>query len=72
MSKSTATPAAPLGIFDPRLLYTADATKQLCGWGEWAFRQNRRRGLKVLVCGKSVFVRGSDLIAFVESQNQEK
>jgi hypothetical protein len=61
----------PLGIFDPALLYTAEAVKQLCTWGEWAFRQNRRKGLRTLAVGKTIFVRGSDLIEFVESHGTE-
>lgn len=71
MPKSPST-AEPIGIFDPRLLYTADAVKQLCGWGEWAFRQAKRKGLRVLTVGKTTFVRGGDLIEFVEAQDQEK
>ena len=61
----------PLGIFDPRLLYTADAVKELTGWGEWAFRQNRHRGLRTKTVGKTIFVEGSALISFVESQGKE-
>lgn len=60
-----------LGVFDPRLLYTAEAVKALTHWGEWAFRQNRRKGLKTKTIGKTVFVRGSDLIAFVDSEGKE-
>lgn len=59
-----------LGVFDPRLLYTKQAVCRLCHWGEWSFRQHKRKGLRVLSAGKSLFVRGSDLIAYVEKQNQ--
>ena len=68
----TTSTAEPLGIIDPRLMYTAAAVKQSCRWGEWAFRQNKRKGLRVLTVGKSQFVRGADLIEFVEAQDQEK
>ncbi len=61
----------PLGVFDPRLLYTGEAVKRLCGWGEWAFRQNRRKGLRTITIGKTVFVLGTDLIAFVEHAGTE-
>ena len=70
MPKPSAT-SEPLGIFDPRLLYTAEAVKRMSGWGEWALRQNRRKGLKTKTVGKSVFVKGSDLITFVESEGKE-
>jgi hypothetical protein len=71
MKKAQPPEPAPLGIFDPRLLYTSEAVKRLTGWGEWAFRQNRARGLRTKTVGKSVFVRGADLIKFVETQGTD-
>lgn len=70
MPESRKTTEKPLGIFQPGVLFTATAVKQLCGWGEWAFRQNKKRGLRVLTVGKTAFVRSDDLIAFVEAQGQ--
>jgi hypothetical protein len=71
MPKSSANSDAP-GIFDPRLLYTADEVKRIARWGEWAFRQNRARGLRTKTVGKTIFVRGDDLIQFVEAQGNDE
>jgi hypothetical protein len=71
MPKSSATSDAP-GVFHPGDVYTADEVKRRTGWGSWAFAQNRRRGLRTKTVGKTIFVRGDDLIQFVEAQGNEE
>lgn len=61
----------PTGIISPAHLYTTEGIKRVVGWGQWAFAQHRRNGLRSKVCGKTVFVRGADLIAYVESCGKE-
>ncbi len=59
-------PAAPTpGAIDPDVVYRADEAKLRMGWRDAAFRAACHAGLKVHRAGKRLYVRGSDLIAFV-------
>ncbi len=53
------------GIIDENKLYRADEFKARMGWSDSAFRQARRKGLKVNRYGKRVFVLGRDVFEFI-------
>lgn len=63
---SSATLAASAGI-DPTQLYPLAAACRLVGWGAGALRVAKRRGLNVLYYGRHAFVRGEDLIGYIET-----
>jgi hypothetical protein len=52
---------------NPQNLYRSDDIAFRMGWRPSGWRAARRAGLRAIRCGKRWFVRGSDLIAFVES-----
>lgn len=54
------------GEINPSCLYTLDEAKARTGWGKWAFRSARRRGLVVRKVGVRHYVSGKDLITFIE------
>lgn len=60
-------PVADTSI-DPARLYRGDDLAARMGWRPSGWRAARRAGLRAIRVGKRWFVKGSDLIAFVESQ----
>ena len=64
------------GVIEPGHLYTLPESKKRTGLGNTAFREAKRRGavLKMLRVGTRCFVRGADLITFIEAASaaQEK
>lgn len=58
------------GEINPNCLYTLDEAKSRTGWGNWAFRSARRRGLVVRKVGVRHYVSGKDLIAFIEQSGE--
>jgi hypothetical protein len=61
-------PPLPDTSIDPAKLYRADEIAARMGWRPSGWRAARRAGLKALRYGKRFFVKGADLIAFVEEQ----
>ena len=57
--------ASAPGTIDPAVVYRADEAKLRMGWRDAAFRAACQAGLKVHRAGKRLYVRGSDLVAFV-------
>ncbi|WP_298863718.1 hypothetical protein [uncultured Gimesia sp.] len=54
---------------EPQTLYSLEEFKLASGMGNWALRQARKAGLKMLKVGNRKFVRGSSFIDFLESTN---
>jgi hypothetical protein len=52
---------------DPARLYRSDELAARMGWRPSGWRAARRAGLRALRYGKRWFVKGDDLIAFVEA-----
>ena len=50
----------------PEKLYRSDELSQRMGWRPSGWRAARRAGLRAIRYGKRWFVRGADVIAFVE------
>ena len=63
------TAPTPDTSIDPTKLYRADEVAIRIGWRPSGWRAARRSGLRALRHGKHSFVRGSDLIEFVERSN---
>ncbi|EDL58368.1 hypothetical protein [Gimesia maris] len=63
MSKGT-------GQIEPDTLYSLDQFKQVSGMGNWALREARKAGLKMLKIGNRKYVKGQSFIDFLESVNE--
>ncbi|QDT79189.1 hypothetical protein Mal35_26440 [Gimesia maris] len=61
----------PTGQIEPQTLYSLEEFKQVSGMGNWALRQARKAGLKMLKIGNRKFVKGQAFIDFLDSQNNE-
>ncbi|MCH9715960.1 MAG: hypothetical protein K0U90_05625 [Planctomycetes bacterium] len=57
------------GQIEPQTLYTLEEFKQVSGMGNWALRQARNAGMKMLRIGNRKFVKGQTFIEFLDSQN---
>jgi len=53
-------------------IYGIDEAKARLGWSNSAFRAAKRRGLRLLVCGKRRYVTGSEILRFLESIQDPK
>ncbi len=51
--------------------YGIEEAKQRLGWTTAAFRAAKRRGLRVLICGKRRYVTGREVIRFLEAQQDD-
>lgn len=56
-----------VGEILPATLYTLSRAQEISGLGASSFREARRKGLRVLYIGRTAFVRGSDLIGYIEA-----
>jgi len=63
---SAVVPAPVPGVIEPSVLYRFEIACRLMGWGKAAARAARRKGLRVLYSGKNAYVRGSEVIRYVE------
>jgi hypothetical protein len=79
MSNATAdTGRASQGARSRRLLrpirkgevYQLEDAKGRLGWSDSAFRAAKRRGLRLLACGKRRYLTGDEAIRFLESIQQ--
>jgi hypothetical protein len=70
MSRDTSTGLPAPGFIEPANLYTLDEVRARLGWKEQAFRTARRQGLRILRHGNRGFVRGSEIIRFLEDQEE--
>jgi hypothetical protein len=55
-----------LGVISADDLYTLSELKLRLGLGRWALRQARRAGLRFFVIGRKKYIRGSEVIRFLE------
>lgn len=67
--KATTSHANSAGVIEPQILYRLDEAMKRAGWGRKAFDAARRRGLRTLRSGKRVYVKGCDLLGFIESDS---
>lgn len=51
-------------------VYGIEEAKRRMGWTTAAFRAAKRRGLRVLVCGKRRYVTGREVVRFLEAQQE--
>ncbi|HBL45456.1 hypothetical protein [Gimesia sp.] len=58
------------GQIEPDRLYSLEEFKRVTGLKDWALRQARRAGLKMLKLGNRKFVKGQAFIVFLENQNE--
>ena len=55
---------SPAGVIEPGTLYLAEEARARLKVGDWAWRQMRRRGLRVIRQGRRAYVLGDDLLKF--------
>lgn len=60
------------GVISTFELYTLDELKQRMGWTDSSLRSARLRGLRLLGFGKRRFVRGRDVVRFLEAWAAEQ
>jgi hypothetical protein len=58
---------AVISIFE---LYGIEEAKRRLGWTTAACRAAKRRGLRVLVCGKRRYVTGREIFRFLQAQQE--
>lgn len=58
------------GQIEPQTLYSLEEFKQVSGMGNWALREARKAGLKMLKIGNRKYVKGQSFIDFLESVNE--
>ena len=61
----------PPGVIEPQMLYTLDEVKARTGFGDAAMRTARRAGLRVVYCNKRGFVKGADMIDYIEANGRD-
>ncbi len=58
--------ATDQGVIDPQKIYTFKAVKRILDVGQSWIRQAVKDGLVVIRRGRSGFVKGEELVAFIE------
>ena len=61
--------AAYPGVISLTEIYSLDEARRRLRWSESAMRAARRRGLKLLTCGKRRYVTGQEILRFLEQLN---
>ena len=64
--------AAPPGVISSLETYTIDEARARLRWTDSALRAAKRRGLRLLKCGKRSYVTGDEIRRFLESLNQSR
>ena len=59
-------------MIDREAIYSLREFQARSGLGEWATRQARRHGMRVIYLHGKAFVRGADFIDYVEGQAQQQ
>src|SRR5689334_23059542 len=57
------------GVIEPGSLYTLSEFSARTGLGEWALRQARRKGLRMVRVGSAKFILGADFVAYINRVN---
>ncbi len=60
------------GVINTAECYRLDEFRRRAGLGDLAFREVRKRGLRVVKVGKRVYIRGKDWADFLDSQVERK
>ena len=55
------------GVVSTLEVYTLDEAKRRLRWTDSAVRSAKRRGLRLIKCGKRKYVTGQELLRFLES-----
>jgi hypothetical protein len=63
-------PPSPPGVVSINDVYTLDEAKARLRLSDSAFRAARRRGLRLLVCGKRRYLSGKEILRFLEATQQ--
>jgi hypothetical protein len=63
--------AAYPGVISIHELYTLEEARKRLRWTESALRAARRRGLKLLSCGKRKYVSGKEIVRFLEGLQED-
>ena len=56
------------GVISVHEVYRIEEAKARLGWSDSALRAAKRRGLKVMTCGKRRYVTGKEILRFLENQ----
>jgi len=56
------------GVISIHEIYTLDEARRRLRWTDSSMRAARRRGLKLLVCGKRKYLTGQEIQRFLECQ----
>ena len=59
------------GVISTLELYTLEEAKRRLRWSDSAVRSAKRRGLRLIRCGKRKYVSGQELFRFLESISNE-
>ena len=52
-------------------VYGIEEAKRRLGWTTAAFRAAKRRGLRILICGKRRYLTGREILRFLEAQQED-
>jgi hypothetical protein len=58
----------PPGFVSILEVYTIEEAKARLGWTDSALRAAKRRGLRLMACGKRRYVAGREILRFLQSQ----
>lgn len=69
MDKSTSNTSTAIlaGVVSTLEVYTLEEAKRRLRWTDSAVRAAKRRGLRLIKCGKRKYVTGQELLRFLES-----
>jgi hypothetical protein len=59
------------GVISVLEVYRVEEAKARLGWSDSALRAAKRRGLKLIACGKRRYVTGKEIVRFFESLQSE-
>jgi hypothetical protein len=71
MAKEQERPPAYPGVISVHELYTLEEARKRLRWTESALRAARRRGLKLLSCGKRKYLSGKEIVRFLETLQED-
>ena len=61
----------PPGVISVLEVYRVEEAKARLGWTDSGLRAAKRRGLKLIACGKRRYVTGKEIVRFLESQQSD-
>lgn len=67
VSQENSWPTPSLGTISINEIYSVSEAKARLGWTDSALRAAKRRGLRLLACGKRRYVTGEEIRRFLES-----